>query len=389
MDLIEEQLLENSTELETDGTEPESIEEWESDETPFDADKIRIEQRMLSLKFMKELIDEDLMNLSPDFQRNRVWNEPRRKSLLIESLMLRIPIPAFYFYEDEDSILHVIDGLQRLHTINDFLNGKFKLKHLQYLHESCDNKTFKELENKHKQRIFMTQFSVNIIDARTPSQVKYDLFRRINTGGVSLNAQEIRNSIAKHSVRNFLKRLANSTEFKIATDNGVKDDRMGAQELVLRYVAFYIAYDFKTRALDYNKSDLEIFLDNAFEKLNKMDEIELSKFETCFKKAMKNAQILFGKKSFRKYNRININGKKKLINKSLFTSLSVILSYIDSELLKSISDKNLAFDKLVDLITENTQFSDCLTVGTNSVKNVLYNFCQTRILIEEILKDVE
>lgn len=373
-----------------DGTEPESIEDWDSEETPFDADKIRIEQRMVSLKYMKELIDMDLMNLNPDFQRNRVWNEPKRKSLLIESLMLRIPIPAFYFYEDEDSILHVIDGLQRLHTINDFLNGKFKLKYLQYLHESCNNKSFNELENKYKQRIFMTQFPVNIIDARTPSQVKYDLFRRINTGGVSLNAQEIRNSIAKPSVRKFLRGLAKSTEFNLATDNGVNDDRMAAQELVLRYVAFYRAYDFEKRTLEYHKSDLEFFLDNAFEELNKMSDNELSKFEFYFKNAMQNALILFGKKSFRKYNRTTINdNKKKLVNKSLFTSLSVMLSYIDTEFIKSRVNTDLALNKLIALITEDSRYSDGLTVGTNSVSNVKYNFMQTRLLIEEILDNVE
>lgn len=379
----------NEDSLFMDGTEPEVLEEWESDETPFDADKIRIEQRMLSLKFMKELIDMDLMNLSPDFQRNLVWNEPKRKSLLIESLMLRIPIPAFYFYEDEDSIMHVIDGLQRLHTINNFLNGEFKLKHLQYLHESCNNKTFNDLENKYKQRIFMTQFPVNIIDARTPSQVKYDLFRRINTGGVSLNAQEIRNSIAKPSVRKFLRNLANSEEFKVATANGVKDDRMAAQELVLRYVAFYRAYDFDNNVLNYYKSDLEIFLDKAFEELNKMHENDLAQFEVNFKNAMNNAAILFGEKSFRKYNRTTINGKKKLINKSLFTSLSVMLSYLDSNVLENLVRKKQIFSKLVELITLDSRFSDSLTIGTNSVSNVQYNFYQMRSLIEEIIEDVE
>ncbi|PEQ92943.1 hypothetical protein CN481_14230 [Bacillus sp. AFS006103] len=372
-----------------DGIEPESLMEVESEETPFDADKIRIEQRMLSLKYMKELIDTNFMNLSPDFQRNRVWKEIKRKSLLIESLMLRIPIPAFYFYEDEESILHVIDGVQRLHTINDFLNDKFKLKHLQYLHETCDNKYFDNLENKHKQRIFMTQFSVNIIDARTPSQVKYDLFRRINTGGVSLNAQEIRNSIAKPHVRKLLKRLSHSEEFKLATDNSINDDRMAAQELVLRYIAFYMAYDYRNRELNYKKSDLELFLDNAFEKINKMNEIELSLFEENFKKSMRNAYLLFRNKSFRKYNKSNINGKKQLINKSLFTSMSVILSYTRINPLISESKQNMVFQMFVDLITKDQQYSDCLTIGTNSINRVHYNFYLTRILLEEIFGELE
>jgi hypothetical protein len=372
-----------------DGIEPENLMEIESEETPFDADKIRIEQRMLSLKYMKELIDTNFMNLSPDFQRNIVWKEIKRKSLLIESLMLRIPIPAFYFYEDQDSILHVIDGVQRLYTINNFLNDEFKLKHLQYLHESCDNKYFKDLENKYKQRIFMTQFSVNIIDARTPSQVKYDLFRRINTGGVSLNAQEIRNSIAKPHVRNLLRRLACSEEFKLATDNSINDDRMAAQELVLRYIAFYMAYDYRNRNLEYKKSDLEFFLDDAFERINKMNELELSIFEENFKKSMNNAYMLFRNKSFRKYNLTNINGKKQLINKSLFTSMAVILSYIEISPLISNSKQKRVFQMLVNLITEDQQYSDCLTIGTNSINRVQYNFYKTRILLEEIFDELE
>lgn len=368
-----------------DGIEPEKIEEYESEETPFDADKIRIEQRMLSLKYMKELIDMDMLNLSPEFQRNKVWNEPKRKSLLIESLMLRIPIPAFYFYEDEDTILHVIDGSQRLHTINDFLNNKFKLSHLQYLHGTCNNLYFEDIENKYKQRIFMTQFPINIIDARTPSQVKFDLFRRINTGGVSLNAQEIRNSIAKPIVRNFLKNLAHCQEFKMATKSSVNDNRMAAQELILRYVAFYRAYHFENKTLDYTRSDLEIFLDQAFEQLNRMRKEELYKYEVKFKLAMKNAYALFGENSFRKYNESNVDSTRQLINKSLFTSLSVMLSYYDVEQ----GEYSNGFQKLVSLITKDENYSDCLTVGTNAVKKVQYNFSKTRKLLEEILDDVD
>lgn len=378
--------------FESDGTEVEEQDDFESDETPFDAEKIRIEQRMLSLKYMKELIDTKYLNLSPDFQRNKVWKENKRKSLLIESLMLRIPIPAFYFYEDEDSLLNVIDGLQRLNTINDFLNDGFRLKNLQYLQGICGGKTFSELDNKYKTRIYMTQFSVNVIDARTPSQVKYDLFRRINTGGVPLNSQEIRNSISKPHVRKFLKRLANSKEFLLATDNGVNDVRMSAQELVLRFIAFYLAYDFDNHELKYYKSDLELFIDKAFEKVNKMSIQELDKLEYEFIFAMSNVYKLFGKFSFRKYDRFDRDNryiKKKLVNKSLFTSLSVILSQYEIDDIESKNEVlEIALRKLSDLVSEDEQFSSCLTVGTNVARNVQYNFYQIRLLVEEIFDEI-
>lgn len=370
------------------GLEYEEHVEDEIAERPFDAEKIRIEQRMLSLKYMKELIDLDLLNLNPDFQRNKVWKEIKRKSLLIESLMLRIPIPAFYFYEDEESVLHVIDGLQRLSTINEFLNGKFKLKGLQYLQETCDGKKFQDLDAKYVSRIYMTQLAVNVIDARTPSQVKYDLFRRINTGGVPLNAQEIRNSIAKPRVRQFLKRLANSNAFLNATDRSVNDMRMAAKELVLRFVAFYMAYNYKTGEINYQMSDLELFLDNAFEQLNSMGDSKLKELEEAFIQAMNNAHKIFGEYAFRKYKLSELNsGRRKLINKSLFSSWSVILAEPGLSLNPTKEFSFVAVQRLAEELENNEDFSNALTIGTNSMTRVKINFRKTRQLWEEIRLD--
>lgn len=370
------------------GIEYEEHVDEETAELPFDAEKIRIEQRMLSLKYMKELIDLNLLNLNPDFQRNKVWKEIKRKSLLIESLMLRIPIPAFYFYEDEESVLHVIDGLQRLTTINEFLNGDFKLKGLQYLQESCDGKVFKDLDAKYVSRIYMTQLAVNVIDARTPSQVKYDLFRRINTGGVPLNAQEIRNSIAKPRVRSILKRLANSNSFLNATDHSVNDMRMASQELVLRFFAFYMAYNYETSEINYQMSDLELFLDRAFELLNSMGESKLIELENTFSRAMNNAYKLFGEYAFRKYKLSELKtGRRKLINKSLFSSWGVILAE-PGLILEPTNEFSLtAVKRLAEEIEINEDYSNALTVGTNAAIRVQINFSKTRQLWEELRFD--
>lgn len=115
----------------------------ETNEKPFEAEKIRVDQQMLSVKYMLELMDQNLIELNPGYQRYYVWKENKRKSLLIESLMLRIPIPAFYFYENEDGIYQVIDGQQRLNTIKEFVDGKFALSGLEYLGEQYNKKDLK------------------------------------------------------------------------------------------------------------------------------------------------------------------------------------------------------------------------------------------------------
>ena len=95
-----------------------------------------------------ELYQDGILKLDPDFQRQYVWNSRKRKSRLIESLMLRIPIPAFYFFEKNDGSFLVIDGQQRLKTIFDFLDGKFSLYGMEYLGEKYDKKKFDDLDPK-------------------------------------------------------------------------------------------------------------------------------------------------------------------------------------------------------------------------------------------------
>ena len=183
--------------VETDFAEGEGEEDQE---IPYDADKIRVNSNVFSVFQTKRLIDRGMLDLMPAFQRKEVWDD-RRKSLLIESLMLRIPIPAFYFDEDNNGRKTVIDGLQRLSAISGYMNGEFTLSGLQYLQEECGGLLFDELQQKYQTRIEDAQLTVNILDSRSPKNVKFDIFRRVNTGGIPLNAQEIRNVMASDSTR--------------------------------------------------------------------------------------------------------------------------------------------------------------------------------------------
>ena len=125
-----DQLVLSIIEAEQSGTEDsESSDTLESN--PYNPDDIKVHSKQFSIKLIYEMIENEDIDLNPEFQRHFVWNS-KQKSRLIESILLRIPLPMFYFAEDEDGKISVVDGLQRLTTIKEFMDNKFPLKNLEY-----------------------------------------------------------------------------------------------------------------------------------------------------------------------------------------------------------------------------------------------------------------
>lgn len=370
-------------EYEAEGIGEESGEEAEQ---PFDAEKIRVDQQMLSIKYMLELMEQNLIELNPGYQRRRVWKDNKRKSLLIESLMLRIPIPAFYFYENEDGKYQVIDGQQRLTTIKEFVNGEFRLTGLEYLGSDYNKKKFEDLDTKYIQRIYRTQIAVNILDARSPKNVIYDIFRRVNTGGMNLNPQEMRNAICKQEVRDFLVKSTCNHNYLSATRGRVCDDRMDSQELVLRFYAFYKAYDYEKNILHYDYSNIATMLDEAIENLNKMKpenrEVLFQKFDL----AMRRSWEAFGKYAFSKIycDGSTVNRNMDYINKSLFSSFSVLLMDSKYDDIDIEAQQKKILQTLANAL-ENHHYVNSITVGTGDRRNVYANFEYSRRVLEECL----
>ena len=216
------------------GVEPERDDpEAGAVERPFDPARIKIHTVQAVVGQLMTRIEHDEIDLAPDFQRlSGIWN-PERKSRLIESLLLRIPIPVFYVAADEDEKWAVVDGVQRLSTIRDYVTGKFPLTRLEYRGE-LDGLRYDDLPRAMQRRISETQFVVNVIEPGTPPEVMFNIFRRINTGGIPLNGQEIRHALNPGPVREYLKTLARSTEFVYATNSSIKPNRMTDRECVLR-----------------------------------------------------------------------------------------------------------------------------------------------------------
>jgi len=361
-------------------------------EQPFNAERIRVDIKPISVHQMFQMIEKGeggQINLNPDFQRRKVWKERKRKSLLIESLMLRIPLPVFYVYEDEDSVWHVIDGLQRMSTIHSFIKDEFSLSGLEYL--NSNGKKFSELDQKYKNRISTTTLTINVIDSLTPPQVKFDIFRRINTGGVPLNPQEIRNSTANQKTREFFKNLVALESFQKAT-NSINDLRMLAQDLILRFISFYLNYNYETGEISYKKG-MEGFLDKNHEKINKFSAKELEIIKLKFDNSMKNAYLLFNKYAFRRLpiqnNSVNDEQKLNPINKSLFICTSVILANYEYEELKKLNIGDKLLNRLAEELATNEEFEESFSRGTGNVLRIETQFSTMKRITEEVIKNAE
>ncbi|MBL1175074.1 MAG: DUF262 domain-containing protein [Pantanalinema sp. GBBB05] len=367
---------------------------------PFDPTKIKIDARQITIDLVLNRIKFGEIDLSPDFQRDsNIWNDTA-KSRLIESMLIRIPLPAFYIDATNEDKWVVIDGQQRLTTIKNFVLGerrndllleeseeevyekKFRLSKLEFLTQ-FNEKNYDELPRSYQRRINETQITVYLIEKETPEEVKFNIFRRINTGGLPLSSQEIRHALnqgKRGKSTSFLEKLAKSDLFKKATANGISDKRMAAREVALRFLAFKIF-----PYTEYDAKDLDSFLNKAMAKMNNMSQEELNELEGAFSRAMTTAFKIFGDDAFRK--RYDKKASRSQINKALFEAWSVNLSDLNEEQIHFLVDhKEELKEKFIYLMNKDQTFNGTISSGTGIANRVKYRFSKIKELLEETLE---
>lgn len=344
--------------------------------TPFNPEQIKIRTAPILVEQLISRIKHEEIDLAPDFQRQAdIWND-ERKSRLIESLLLRIPLPVFYVAADESEKWSVVDGIQRMTTIYDYVTGKFPLKRLEYL-TKLNGCTHDELRRPLQRRISETQLIVNVIESGTSPDVLFNVFRRINTGGMTLNGQEIRHALNPGPVRDYLKELAESDEFKKATADSISPKRMADRECVLRFLAFYI-----TSWEGYSSSDLNGYLVRTMQEINDMSECERNNSAVDFRKAMLAASDIFGENAFRKPS----SERRLPINKGIFEAWSVQLAHCLPEQISTLverrNDVQCRFKKLM---TEDGDFLEAISYNTGSPQHVQKRFQAIEQLVKELV----
>ncbi|MGC0936658.1 DUF262 domain-containing protein [Pantoea agglomerans] len=349
---------------------------WGAD-YPLSTVLVRNETRTIS-EVMKR-IDNNRYKLDPDFQRDFVWSE-EKQSKLIESCLMRIPLPVFYVAEDRDGRIIVVDGLQRLTTFKNYLSDKFAIKYSDSngLNKEAVflNKKFSQLPVKLQERIEDTQLIFYILDEKAPERAKLDIFERVN-GGTPISRQQMRNCLYNGKGTQLLRKISLSDIFLTITGKGLDSGTMRDREVINRFFAF------KIFGFEKYQGDMDAFLAEALLHMNGMDSKDIEQLEEAFYNSLVNNHEVFGHHSFRKSlssGQAYIN--RSVINVSIFDVFSVLLADLDIEFVKS--NKIKLKESLSNLLL-NQVFIDSVTIGTNSKVKVNTRFNLGRLALEEIL----
>lgn len=268
--------------------------------------RIVTEQARYPIKSIKDMIDSNDYKLNPEYQRRKRWPN-YKKSRLIESFIMNVPLPPIFLYEYEYAKFEVMDGLQRLTSIYDFYNNSFELEGLVYWKE-LNGKRYDELPSEIKKGIDRRYISSIVLLEETAKseseaeELKQIVFERLNTGGENLTGQETRNALyngklnlmcIELSSNEYLKEMwdipSNSDENELLLNDMYK--KMEDVELVLRFFAY--------RHLDKIKSyPINYFLDEYLKQGNCFSNETLNDLKNMFLEVIETAYMIFGNEAF-------------------------------------------------------------------------------------------
>ncbi|EKO3402023.1 DUF262 domain-containing protein [Vibrio fluvialis] len=322
------------------------------------------------LSLIYDRIQFEDIELQPDFQRkDRIWKEDK-KAKLIESILMGLPLPVFYFAVKPNGSWIIVDGLQRITSVYDFMRGEFPLKDLKVLGEKYDGLYFRDLERTQQRSIreyAITAYLIDMDKDTDNSQVLVELFHRINTYGVKLSPQEIRSAMNQGSSVKFLRYMSATNEFKKATHHKVKPDRQKDMELCLSALSFMVNgyHNFGSK----NHEGYDEFLSQAMMRLNSyklnvsatedLDEGNSSldagtskyyyELERRFRQGLELAYNIFGTSAFRK----SLNSKNSPISKQLFELIVSYFSVLDDEQIEQVKENSASLVDCLYLAIEN------------------------------------
>lgn len=326
---------------------------------PLDTVFVRKENRTVA-EVVKR-IKNQRYKLDPEFQRDFVWNSTQQ-ARLIESSLMRIPLPVLYVAEDKDGKIIVVDGLQRLTTFYNFLEDKFSLRDIDSNDENSliRNKKFSQLPIQLQERIEDTQLTLYILDSKAPERARLDIFERVNSG-VPLTRQQMRNCLYSGKSTRWLGDIAKSSIFQKVTGGSLDSKKMRDREAINRFCSFYII-GYKNY-----RGDMEEYLALALKAMNEMTDSKLEELKNTFMQTLDYLYILFGKHAFRKSIINYSDDGKSVLNISLFDALTTVIS----KRIKMNNARNKSCDKrkVVKLLCFDG-FTSSISTSTNNTKQV-------------------
>jgi hypothetical protein len=344
--------------------EPFSPEEQGADDEPY-APSYQLSEREVhttpadpDVETLLKRIEDKHLILRPDFQRTSVWDNTK-KSRLVESLLLNLPIPPCFLAEDEDGTRVVVDGQQRLNSIDDFYHGRYALSGLQVL-KDLNGKKWAELPPKLDRKILQRVIRTLVISHHSNPGIRFEIFERLNSGGEPLTEQEIRNATLRGEFNKLLNQIASSPGFLASMRANKPDPRLRHHELVLRFFAVRGAIK------DY-RPPLKMILSEYMRENREPGAESIQRLKSLFLNALENSRTVFGDDVFRRYREKDKQfGFETAVSKAVFELEMLSLSFFRSADVKfRAAEIKSAF---MNLSLTNSEFSECLSRATDHRK---------------------
>lgn len=253
-----------------------------------------------AIAVLRDMYDQGKLDLQPRYQREYVWElKPELPSRLIESLLLEIPIPPIYLGKIPGGRLEVIDGQQRLTTLMRFVRNEFALQRLRSI-PSLNGRFFRGLSDEQQEKILSTPIHSQVIDTGSSTNLRYEVFERLNRGSMALNEQELRNCVYRGSFSDLLQELEGNRTWRRVKGTDEPEARFVEREMILRFFAF-------ADRIDYYRGNLRAFLNDYMENhaprdpVRPHDEERIAEMRAKFEQTMLNVWAVFGEHAGRLY----------------------------------------------------------------------------------------
>lgn len=308
------------------------------------------------VRSLKDQIDDKTLVLADKFQRRRVW-EDRKSSRLIESLLLNVPIPVCYFAEIDNGCYSVIDGQQRLTAMYRYINNEFTLRGLK-VRPDLNGKRYHQLDDQERRLIGSRSIRCIVILKESHPEIRFDVFERLNTGAVKLNAQELRNSVYRGALNDLIRQLSEYKPFQRARAATDIDKRMQDCELILRFFAFHYR-------LSAYRGLLAPFLDAYLKDGASFDAATLDAHRAVFTGTIDLVFSVFGASAFRKH--AKPHGWEKTVNRAIFDAVMLVFAASPHDQIQARAQQVVG--ALAD-ICDDQAFVDAITFATKDRKKL-------------------
>ncbi len=323
------------------------------DETPVEDRKLFTQPYDLSIESLAGQIKDETLHLRPlsdrpRFQRKYVWPD-KLASRLVESMLLNIPIPPCYLSQNDEFELDVIDGQQRIYSIFRFITNEFALSGLEVIGE-VNGKRFHQLDQRTRRRIMTHTLRAVIITNESHPEIQFDVFERLNSNTMPLNAQELRNCIHRGPLNDLLAELAEDRRWLSILGRSGPDKRLRDEELILRFFAFHVD------GLDSYRTPQKHWLNSFAKRGRRFTGEQIANLRATWHTAIKNSLVVFDPQDC--FRRADNGHGRRVINRALMDLTMTTLADMPDTL---VNDSAENFKRQYSELFRDEEFQDLIS----------------------------